>query len=649
MWKTLNKLDMVSQKEDCFIELIEECKHVPPGAKLSYNLRNRLEKFSRETRAEIVNRIKGGCAPLFIACKRGQTEIVEYLITICNADIEQRGLYEVPDERSVHHVTPLWCAAVSGKLPVVECLLYHGANINSVSDTGSTPVRSACFMTHLDVVHYLVEHGADINRANYNGGTCLINSVQSVLLCRFLLKHGADVNARDIQSKTALHYAIQEHRLETTQLLIEHGADYYAKSRYGDDALQTACLKGSVRIFHYLTDVISYSKEALVNAHELLGSTSLDEHNDITTAVHHWRVAMYLRETVPGLLPKTPVMPPRAAFRYQKEFSTVEELDNAMADVDMIRIQSLLVTERILGPYHKDTVFRLMFRGASYVDMLRFQRCIDLWRRALEIRIEKDTILYSDTCFTAQALVRLMVDFNEKCKCNEIVECNDEQRFEDVIAVYQLLVEDLEEARQLAMIRPWYKRQLEGFDRILKCITHLIYLMTQTANTYTKKASVHRLIVNLSQINPRSIVMEDSLLHLCVSKINTLRSSYFMDEDPVPIFPQEEVIKLLLDCGFDVNSKNVSNSTPLHIATSSYNYNSWLIKLLLCYGAHIDQPNCLGERPTEILALNPLNDIYVLNYMTLKCLCAAVINKHKIHYKDQVPKSLEYLIHQHEH
>lgn len=110
-------------------------------------------------------------------------------------------------------MTPLWCAAVSGKLAVVEILLKHGADINAVSDSGSTPVRSACFMTHYDIVKYLVEHGADINKPNYNGGTCLINSVQSPFLCDILLKHGADVNARDIQNKTALHYAIQEHRL----------------------------------------------------------------------------------------------------------------------------------------------------------------------------------------------------------------------------------------------------------------------------------------------------------------------------------------------------------------------------------------------------------------------------------------------------
>lgn len=93
-----------------------------------------------------------------------------------------------------------------------------------LSDTGSTPVRSACFMTHLDIVTYLVENGADILKPNYNGGTCLINSVQSVPLCEFLLKHGANVNAQDIQFKTALHYAIQEHRFETTKLLLEHGA-----------------------------------------------------------------------------------------------------------------------------------------------------------------------------------------------------------------------------------------------------------------------------------------------------------------------------------------------------------------------------------------------------------------------------------------
>ena len=92
--------------------------------------------------------------------------------------------------------------SVAGKVKVVEVLVKYGADVNSVSDTGSTPVRSACFMTHLDIVRLLVSNKADIQKPNHNGGTCLINSVQSVELCKFLLENGADVNAEDIQIKT---------------------------------------------------------------------------------------------------------------------------------------------------------------------------------------------------------------------------------------------------------------------------------------------------------------------------------------------------------------------------------------------------------------------------------------------------------------
>lgn len=129
--------------------LIQECKFIAPGGQLTCSLRNKLEKCKREMRKEIVSRTSDGCAALFISCKRGNVEIVEYLITTCDADIEQRGKFEVSNDRSVHCVTPLWCAAVSGKLLVIKCLLSHGADINAVSDSGSTPVRSACFMTHL--------------------------------------------------------------------------------------------------------------------------------------------------------------------------------------------------------------------------------------------------------------------------------------------------------------------------------------------------------------------------------------------------------------------------------------------------------------------------------------------------------------------
>lgn len=84
-----------------------------------------------------------------------------------------------------------------------------------------------------------------------------------------------------------------------------------------------------------------------------------------------------------------------------------------------------------------------MYRGASYADMMRYQRCIDLWRRALEIRVEKDSILYSDTCFTAQALVRLMINYNEKYRPPASERSATNQRFKDVVGTFLLLTKGI--------------------------------------------------------------------------------------------------------------------------------------------------------------------------------------------------------------
>ena len=43
-----------------------------------------------------------------------------------------------------------------------------------------------------------------------------------------------------------------------------------------------------------------------------------------------------------------------------------------------------------------------MYRGAAYADSLQYQHCINLWKYALELRVAKDSILFCDTCFTAQ-------------------------------------------------------------------------------------------------------------------------------------------------------------------------------------------------------------------------------------------------------
>ena len=50
-------------------------------------------------------------------------QIVEYLIDHCGANVEQRGRYEVPDDRTIHTVTPLWCASVAGMFKVNKSMI----------------------------------------------------------------------------------------------------------------------------------------------------------------------------------------------------------------------------------------------------------------------------------------------------------------------------------------------------------------------------------------------------------------------------------------------------------------------------------------------------------------------------------------------
>lgn len=59
---------------------------------------------------------------------------------------------------------------------------------------------------------------------------------------------------------------------------------------------------------------------------------------------------------------KEPAVPLRLAYGNVAEFTSLIELDSISTDVDAMRIQSLLVCERVLGIQHTDTLFRLMFR-----------------------------------------------------------------------------------------------------------------------------------------------------------------------------------------------------------------------------------------------------------------------------------------------
>ncbi|XP_055634139.1 protein fem-1 homolog C-like [Toxorhynchites rutilus septentrionalis] len=243
---------------------------------LSRDLRDRIDRLSRGIRKEMVDQTDTGLTPLAIACMRGNVEIAKYLIGVCHADMElcSGEWYEgvVSDSNSVDTFTPLGWASKYSKIEIVECLFKLGAKLNAPSKCGSTPVLIACGTLNLEFVRHLVEKGADVRKPNHSGKTCLMASIGSEKLCSYLIWKGVEINERDSSGKTALHYAVERKEFNTVELLLNRGADPFAKTHAGDDALQIACDKGLQEYVKYFLQRFNYPKERMTEIVELIGA-----------------------------------------------------------------------------------------------------------------------------------------------------------------------------------------------------------------------------------------------------------------------------------------------------------------------------------------------------------------------------------------
>lgn len=75
-----------------------------------------------------------------------------------------------------------------------------------------------------------------------------------------------------------------------------------------------------------------------------------------------------------------------AAYDFAREITDPDALDGLLNDPDEMRMQALVIRERILGPAHPDTSYYIRYRGAVYADGGMFSRCIELWNYALDMQ-----------------------------------------------------------------------------------------------------------------------------------------------------------------------------------------------------------------------------------------------------------------------
>lgn len=151
--------------------------------------------------------------------------------------------------------------------------------------------------------------------------------------------------------------------------------------------LLAASVTGHIAIVEHLIKLPSVKRIDKIAALELLGATYVDKKRDMLGALSFWRRAMEDRYNNYPVLAKQQIQKePVPAYDYAQEVCDLNALDELVMDPDEMRMQALLIRERILGPVHPDTSYYIRFRGAVYADSGRFDRCIELWTYALTMQ-----------------------------------------------------------------------------------------------------------------------------------------------------------------------------------------------------------------------------------------------------------------------
>lgn len=169
---------------------------------------------------------------LAVAATKGDTAKLDSLVK-AGVDVNSRGR---------HGLTPLFSAVLAENSVGVEGLLKDGADPNAVTDDGSSIMHDAAsLISEPAILALLLKYGGNPNAARVSDGYRPLHlaismapedkSTEKVLV---LIAHNADLNGQNESGETPLMISVSLVRYDIALLLLEHGADYTLKNKYGN-------------------------------------------------------------------------------------------------------------------------------------------------------------------------------------------------------------------------------------------------------------------------------------------------------------------------------------------------------------------------------------------------------------------------------
>jgi ankyrin repeat protein len=199
---------------------------------------NRVRAFIEADSTLLELKDKNGKTPLNLACFTKQIRSREPAIAKFLID---KGANV--NTKSNDGITPLYGACVGSgpDFELIQLLIARGADINAKNNNSRTPLLEITSFGNLEIARFMIEHGADISDISLDDA---ITYPANDGMAKLLIESGAKINQRDPQSNTELHLAAMRGFADQIRLLLEKGADVSAINKDGHTALYYAAKHG---------------------------------------------------------------------------------------------------------------------------------------------------------------------------------------------------------------------------------------------------------------------------------------------------------------------------------------------------------------------------------------------------------------------
>uniref|UniRef100_A0A914IBR1 Sex-determining protein fem-1 n=1 Tax=Globodera rostochiensis TaxID=31243 RepID=A0A914IBR1_GLORO len=595
-----------------------------------------------------------GTSALIIAARNGYTKVVDLLLKM-GADPHETGTVTF-DGELITRVPPLWASAAAGHLEVCKLLVVSGVNVNQTTNTNSTPLRGACYDGNLDIVKFLVENGADIEIPNRHGHTALMIASyrEKVSVVRYLLSVGAQTDRTSTKGNTVLHDAAEAGNDEILRILLEAGTKIQPDD-YNVTPLLSAALAGHSHLMPLLMKSANCKQKH--DAWKLLGATTVDKWLDMGAAITYWKKAFSpdIRVDCSQFVKELDAVRTKVYGGF-REVESLEDVLGLFGDPDAIRMQALIIRERILGDSHPDThTWDRTWEMWSYILQLEqfyhhpmmIDEMMQPGRRQMNRNhmpsIEQVLVILERAVYEAERYL-----FSDEESLSEHMWTFEDRNIRsDLESLLGMCLQFVHLVSRVNLMGHWLQF-FSGSLRKTAPTEKPSYIITNNNDRFCARAFIGKALdqvpkIDLDGLRPNcahlkcivrrlltvSRKLGIKLLHIACEEKEMNRE----DLDIVPRIPSIFVVEKLLFAGANPCEVDECGNTPLHILllTSSIDRHA-IVKALLDMGAPLFARNRHNDTCFDLIRRKPgiLRTLRIGRYLSLKQIAANVVNRNGI-------------------